>query len=122
MKVITGKGVFTGFYEWGPGWTKDGAAEAWRGFWDGFNADGRWTLSAWRHAADGRFGSHYLVSTTGSVFLHPMDFTVLLREGVVSCHGIPSHIGELKEICEECAKACGGSFELGDLKTHLMES
>ena len=117
MKIATAKGVFKGFYEWGPGWTVPEAAAKWREFWDNLSG-----VCHWRHFNDGR--SDYLVSVGGSVFLHPMDFSLLHRQfgATKVCQDGADwkvrydDIEELREVCERCAKHCGGSFELVDLR------
>lgn len=99
------RGVFHGIYEWGKGWVSNDVAlkfkEAERNIKSYF-----WNL----HESNDGMSSDYLLSTDGSVYLHPMNFdTVLHRcgssEDSFSC-------GDLKRICEEIAEACGGSFEM----------
>ena len=121
MKVVTAKGVFKGFYEWGPGWTDLAAADRWCEFWEGLNAT---NPCHWRHFMDG--DCRHLVSVGGSVYLHPMDFTLLYRQIGTTKVCLDDGrwvekfggVDELKEICEKCAEYVGGSFELRDLKVH----
>lgn len=126
MKVITAKGVFNGFYEWGPGWTDPAAAERWREFWDGFD-NKRWCY--WTHFRDGAdsvVSTDFLVGVGGSVHLHPMDFTLLYRRICSTKVCLENgewaekfgEVDELKEICEKCAEFVGGSFELREMKVH----
>lgn len=119
MNIITARGVFKGLYEWGTGWSSTETEEKWRGFWSGLD---RSKSTYWRHFKDG--DSDYLVSTGGSVYLHPMDFTMLVRKlGTTKVRlengGLEERFGavdELRDLCAECAEACGGSFELRDFK------
>ena len=129
MTIITGKGVFKGFYEWGPGWTVPGAADRWREFWDKrFHDERRIYWAHFRDGVDSVVSTDFLVGVGGSVHLHPMDFTLVyhqlcstkvrLENGkwVEKCGGID----ELREICGECAAFVGGTFELVGLKTNEL--
>lgn len=99
QRIVEVQGTFDGLYEWGKGWDFE-TASSWRKFWDTYNGC-YWSFFKEEHS----YGdSHYLVSTHGSIFLHPMDFHAVLsgpNAGVMS---------ELKEACERCAEACGGTF------------
>ncbi len=129
MTIITGKGVFKGFYEWGPGWTVPGASDRWREFWDKrFHDERRIYWAHFRDGVDSVVSTDFLVGVGGSVHLHPMDFTLVyhqlcstkvrLENGkwVEKCGGVD----ELREICGECAAFVGGTFELVGLKTHEL--
>ena len=129
MTIITGKGVFKGFYEWGHGWTVPGAADRWREFWDKrFHDERRIYWAHFRDGVDSVVSTDFLVGVGGSVHLHPMDFTLVyhqlcstkvrLENGkwVEKCGGID----ELREICGECAAFVGGTFELVGLKTNEL--
>ena len=62
----------------------------------------------WKYFVDKQnYGdTEYLVSTYGSIFLHPMSFSFVLNR--------PSDnvIEELYYLCKECAEKCGGDFSM----------
>lgn len=107
--VIYFKGVFNGLYKWGEGWDVETRAK-WKEYWK--NSKGIfWKYFNNKSVCD---DIDYLVSNGGSIFLHPMSFNGGLFSGGVLCNGsyFNSQITELKKLCEECAKVCGGTFVL----------
>ena len=110
VKICNVRGVFTNIYVWGEGWSKEKS-------------------NAWDNYLENYKGCHwhpvkihdiwYLVSTQGSIYLHPMDFNSILKSsGGCSPKGnedmledyFGSHIEELKDICSGLAEVCGGQF------------
>ena len=107
--IIYFKGTFNGLYKWGKGWDMETRAmwkEYWRNvkgvFWKYFNHK-----TAYEDI-------DYLVTNGGSIFLHPMGFNGGLFDCGVLCGGsyFGSEIEQLKRLCEECAKVCGGTFTM----------
>lgn len=112
QRICTVRGIFTGIYQWGEGWSQEKAKkwdeylENYKGiFWRAFKNRDIW----------------YLVGTQGSIYLHPMDFrTVLHSTGCKSLRGnddpledyFGSGLDELKRICEGLTEACGGGFSM----------
>ena len=120
MRIVTAKGTFGGLYEWGRGWRDFAAAQAWRDYWSGAHG------TFWHVSRNG--DALYLVTTGGSIYLHPMDFVMLLRrigaEYKVDAGRrveVFSAVEELTELCEKCAAACGGTFSLSPVKVHEVE-
>ena len=107
-KVTRISGVFSGIYSWGKGFHSSEQAIQWDNYWK--NYDGIF----WKVLNEEVAGqtSTYLVSTSGSLYLHPMDFTTIL------CDMTDRKMKELKWACEECAKACGGSFSMSVAHTN----
>lgn len=111
-RICTVRGIFTGIYQWGEGWSQE-TARKWDEFfehykgihWKAFNDKGTW----------------YLVGVQGSIYMHPMDFrTVLHSVGGKSPRGhddpLEDYFGmeldELKRICKDLTEACGGGFNM----------
>lgn len=108
--IIYIKGTFHGLYKWGEGWSEETRA-IWKNYWQ--NAYGIF----WKYFCHKQYSSNeidYLVCNGGSLFLHPMNFSGGLFGGGVKCNGkyFESQIDELKRLCEECAKVCGGTFTM----------
>lgn len=100
------KGTFKGLYEWGKGWNIE-KKQVWDRFWKGSRG------IFWKFFQDEN-GSQYLVSTCGSLFLHPMGFDAVL---FTSCgNGINLEIDELLRLCLQCSDMCNGTFELTSRK------
>lgn len=94
------KGTFHGLYELGKGWDYE-TSRMWNEFWKGTNP------IFWKFFQNGQ--EQHLVSTYGSIFLHPMNFTAILSAGYMD---MDSELAELKKLCTRCAEACGGTFEM----------
>ena len=114
MKLIIAKGVFKDIYYWGTGFASIAASAKWNAFW------------ARQRDNDGCFwrtyihdGTPYVVSTGGSVYMHPMDFDLILHK-LGSCHRggkeVYPEVDELVCICTACAAECGGSFEMSPIR------
>lgn len=116
MKLIITKGVFHGIYRWGSGFVSQAAYNRWRNYWLSVDA------IFWHHFATK--DCQYLVGTGGSIYLHPMDFTLVLRkigsqysyDENGNKHEVFAEIEELDKICSKCAEACGGTFEMSPLR------
>lgn len=116
MKLIIIKGTFHGIYEWGVGFVSQDAYSRWNAYWLSLDA------IFWHHFATE--DCQYLVGTGGSIYLHPMDFTLVLqkiggsyrRDKNGNEYEIFPEIEELDEICSKCAEACGGTFEMSPLR------
>ena len=116
MKLIIAKGTFHGIYKWGIGYVSQSAFSRWNSYWSSLDA------IFWHHFATK--DCQYLVETGGSIYLHPMDFTLVLhkiggsyrRDKNGNEYEIFPEIEELDEICSKCAEACGGTFEMSPLK------
>lgn len=116
MKLIITKGVFHGIYEWGRGFVSQDVYNRWKSYWLTLDA------TFWHHFFTK--DCQYLVETGGSIYLHPMDFTLVLRkigsqyrhDENGKRHEVFAEIEELDRICSECAKECGGTFEMSPLK------
>ena len=111
MKLVIVKGVFNGIYFWGTGYKSGAIAEKWSDYWRNINSF-FWHTFFTRDAT-------YLVGTGGSLFLHPMDFDLILRkfgstyrsEGGMRVEYYPE-IDDLEKMCNEVAALCGGSFKM----------
>lgn len=110
IKICNVRGVFTNIYQWGKGWSKE-KSDAWDNYLENYKG-------CYWHPVKIR-DIWYLVSTQGSIYLHPMDFNAVLKStGGFSPKGnddiledyFGSQIDELKKICNELAKTCGGQF------------
>ena len=114
MKLIIAKGVFKNIYYWGTGFVSMKAGAKWGAFWAGQrDASGCF----WRTYIHD--GTPYVVGIGGSVYMHPMDFDLVLHKLGSSYQGgreIFPEVDELVRICTECAEECGGSFEMSPVK------
>lgn len=114
MKLIIAKGVFKDIYYWGTGFVSVKAGAKWGAFWAGQrDASGCF----WRTYIHD--GTPYVVGTGGSVYMHPMDFDLVLHKLGSSYQGgkeIFPEVDELVRICTKCAEECGGSFEMSPVR------
>ena len=122
-RICCVRGMFQGIYAWGEGWDAETCAK-----WDNYlkNYKGNY----WRAIEpEHRMESWQLISTGGSIYLHPMDFRTVLH----SCGGrtngnteLEQYFGgelrELKELCQGLAKACGGKFTTFIAETQVVEN
>ena len=116
MRLIIAKGTFHGIYKWGIGFVSQKTYNNWRNYWLSLDA------IFWHHFPTK--DCQYLVGTGGSIYLHPMDFTLVLQkigsqyryDENGNKHEVFAEIEELDKICSKCAEACGGTFEMSPLK------
>jgi hypothetical protein len=123
--AITINGVFNGIYEWGQGFKDRNIADKWNRYWKvefPKNKDGFGKLF-WKYADGDDFGGcGHLSCIGGNIYMHPMNFTTTLIanggarishiDGKDYYNHFSNELRELKEICDECAEFCGGSFQL----------
>lgn len=125
-RICTVRGIFTGIYQWGEGWSQE-TAKKWYDYLENYKG------IYWDYFRDSKelYGSDYLVSTGGAIFLHPMDFHAVLRSsGGRSRRGhddeledyFGGELDELKELCEGLAQACGGQFISMVAETQVIEN
>lgn len=125
-RICTVRGVFANIYEWGEGWSQE-TAKKWHDYLENYKG------IYWDYFRDSKelYGSDYLVSTGGAIFLHPMDFHAVLRSsGGRSRRGhddeledyFGGELDELKELCEGLAQACGGQFISMVAETQVIEN
>lgn len=107
-KITRISGVFSGIYGWGNGFYSSEKAIQWYNYWQNYKG------IFWKVLNEDFAGqiTTYLVNTTGSIYMHPMDFTAIM------CDINEMKLEELKTACEECAKACGGSFSMSVAHTN----
>ena len=114
MQLIIAKGVFKDIYFWGTGFVSVKASAKWGAFWaEQRDAPGCF----WRTYIHD--GTPYVVSTGGSVYMHPMDFDLVLHKLGSSYQGgreVFPEVDELVRICTKCAEECGGSFEMSPVR------
>lgn len=114
MKLIIAKGVFKNIYYWGTGFVSVKASAKWGAFWaEQRDAPGCF----WRTYIHD--GTPYVVGIGGSVYMHPMDFDLVLHKMGSSYRGgreIFPEVDELVRICTKCAEECGGSFEMSPVR------
>ncbi len=125
IKICNVRGVFAGIYAWGDGWSKE-VANKWNDFL--MNYQGNY----WRVVRpESRWDCWQLVSTQGSIYLHPMDFNAVLKSsGGCSPKGnddlledyFGEHLEELKKLCTELAEYCGGKFTSMVAQAHKIEN
>lgn len=116
MRLIITKGVFHDIYKWGVGFVSQNAYNKWNNYWPSIDA------TFWHHFPTE--GCPYLVGTGGSIYLHPMGFTLILRkfgsqyryDENGNKHEVFAEIEELDKICSKCAEVCGGTFEMSPLR------
>lgn len=120
--AITITGVFNGIYEWGRGFMSREIADKWNWFWavEFRKIDHLF----WKYAdGDGFGGCGILSCNSGSIYMHPMDFTTVLvstsgaicvsvADGKEYITQFEGEVKYLKRICDACAEFCGGSFTL----------
>lgn len=122
MKAIAIKVRFYGLYEWGKGWVSGDIAQRWRDYFGSLNTAK--DVCFWRYfeceESCGKVG--YLVSTGGSIYLHPMQCDYIgskigssYRFDAGKQVEIFPDIDELKEILIGAAKACGGRVEFSEV-------
>lgn len=118
MRVIAFKARFSGMYQWGSGWT-DITRDRWNGFFEGMAKSVQPVF--WRYfKTGGASDPQYLVSTSGSVYLHPMIVQYVGSSETVCTKGLTGEeafpeIDELKEILTAAANACGGRVEFSEV-------
>lgn len=103
-----------GLYEWGIGYVSRDKYNAWQKFWDSI-ADTKMLLGEelffWRVMKPGNdYGSHMLVTTGGSIYVHPAS-----GKGVVITYNeIPydAVLEELQTIMKACVKIVGCSIDV----------
>lgn len=130
--AIKVRGIFNDIYEWGNGFKDNETYSAWHRFW-GVEFGKKHRLF-WKYAEGDNFGGcGHLSSNSGSIYMHPMDFTAVLvassgcvkvspsKEGKDYYNHFESELRTLKEICDECAAYCGGSFNLQISKEFAIE-
>lgn len=114
MKLIIAKGVFKDIYYWGQGFASMEASVKWDAFWAG---QSRADNNFWQvYIKD---GTPYVVAVNGSVYMHPMDFDLVLTKLGSSYQGgkeIFPEVDKLVRMCTECAAECGGSFEMSPIR------
>ena len=104
-----------GIYGWGEGFSKESYAK-WTDFWNN-----KFKSNHWQYVkADGINSADYLVTVDGSIYLHPMGFTTVLKGcGVCSCervNGVEVReyfdcARELEKIIKECCEYCGATYK-----------
>lgn len=125
-RVCVVRGVFANIYQWGEGWSQE-TAKKWHDYLKNYKG------IYWHYFRDERGvgGSDYLVSTGGSIFLHPMDFRTVLHSSGGKCvrgnnDDLEDYFGgeldELKKLCTELAEACGGQFTSMVAETQVIEN
>lgn len=125
-RICVVRGVFANIYQWGEGWDTE-TAQRWNDYLENYKG------IYWSYFRDGKrsYGTDYLVSTQGSIYLHPMDFRAVLH----SCGGksprgnddpledyFGGELDELKRLCEGLAQACGGQFISMVAETQVIEN
>ena len=131
--AIKVNGVFNGIYEWGKGYKSATIADKFEHFWA--EVFPRLGASYWKYAEKTRFGEcGFLSCSGGSIYMHPMEFNSVLvasaglvisqmgKDGEMYYNHFESVVRELNKICEECAKYCGGTFELYISKEFVIET
>lgn len=125
-RVCVVRGVFANIYQWGEGWSQE-TAKKWHAYLENYKG------IFWHYSRDerGLGGSDYLISTGGSIYLHPMDFRAVLHSSGGKCprgnnDDLEDYFGgeldELKKLCTELAEACGGQFTSMVAETQVIEN
>lgn len=102
-----------GVYEWGLGYVSQEKYNAWQKFWGNIADTKRLQgeeLFFWRVIKPDGCGSHQLLTTGGSIYVHPMD-----GKGVVITYNeveFDAALCELQTIMKACAKAVGCSIDV----------
>ena len=129
-------GTFNGIYEWGKGFKDEETMKKWNWFWKvEFSKKKGLSRLFWKYAeGDDYADCGFLSSLTGSIYMHPMEFkSVLVTSGSCPCvysdengkeyfNNFQSELRELKEICDECAEFCDGTFDLKISKEFVIET
>ena len=93
-----------GLYEWGRGWVSSEKARLWNEFWAKCDSV-HWSVSKDKLG----YGCDLLVSMSGCIYLHPMDFNTVLVSTWTS--GDDPYVKELHKIVDECANYVGFTYE-----------
>ena len=124
MRIYAIKARFSGIYEWGVGWLSVKQNEAWDEYFEKLAQTKRPIF--WGYYK--RENAQYLVSTSGSVYLHPMSVVAYLQSNVVTKEmkggvwvEVFGDVDELKEIMKGAAEACGGSVEFSQMAISLVK-
>ena len=122
-RICEVRGRFQGIYAWGEGWDSETAKN-----WDEYlrNYKGNY----WRAIEpEHRMDSWELLTTGGSIYLHPMDFRAVLSNPGGKTNGkteLEQYFGgqleELKKLCQGLAEACGGEFVTMIAETQVIEN
>ena len=124
MKAIAIRARFSGLYEWGKGWLSGDIAKKWNEYFHALNSSG--DRCFWKYVGrDAIWGEcQHLVSTGGSIYLHPLQCNYVGSSSVDSYRfdagkrvEVFPEIEELREILIGAAKACGGQVEFSDVST-----
>jgi len=126
-------GVFNDIYEWGRGFKGNNTMSTWNWFWRVEFPKKGYTF--WKYAEGDKFGGcGHLSSNSGSIYMHPMEFnSVLVASSGLVCistgndkkryyNHFQSELRELKEICDDCAEFCGGTFDFFVSKEFAIET
>ena len=122
-RICEVRAVFEGLYYWGSGWKSNESAKAWDEYLANYKGN------YWRAIAPkNNMSCWHLMSSSGSIYLHPMDFRTVLH----SCGGVCSgktefeqhfpELEELKELCQGLAEACGGKLSSMIAETQVIEN
>lgn len=124
MRVYAIKARFSGMYEWGVGWLSGEQKKAWDEYFENLAQTKRPIF--WGYYK--RNSAQYLVSTGGSVYLHPMSVDAYLHGNVTTKEmkggvwvEVFGDVDELKEILTGAAEACGGSVEFSQMAISLVK-
>lgn len=122
-RICEVRGVFEGLYLWGEGWSREKALK-----WDEFLTNYKGIF--WRAVAPkSDMGCWMLVSTQGSIYLHPMDFRTVLHSSGGCGSGntlleqyFGGELDELKELCTKLAEHCGGKLTSMVAETQVINN
>lgn len=116
-EIVLVHGTFNDIYGWGKGFYTQEKARQWKEALEEVD-DIFWKVFTDRK---GYGDVNYLVSTGGSIFLHPMDFRAILHSS--GCHSADTFdCNSLKTVCEKIAEHCGGTFSLKVSKPFEVEA
>lgn len=116
------RGVFSNLYYWGEGWSR-----ATKELWDDYLTNYKGIY--WKPVLIK--DTWYLVSTQGSIFLHPMDFRAVLKSSGGKCprghdDDLEDYFGgeldELATLCSELAERCGGKLATLQVEQQRVEN
>lgn len=123
MRIIAFRARFHGLYEWGKGWLSQEQADAWHEYLAGVSKED-WVF--WSHHKTG--DAEYLVSVTGSIYMHPMGITYISHRTGMTTHwenGVQVEtfpdIDSLKELLADLADTCGGTVEFSEISECEMK-